>query len=209
MLTKKQIEELNMLGYFPDRSTGNFVCGVVGCESKVVNTGDRFLFVSSSTNTCNVSPAISFSDLTNRIVQFQDNTKSWEYFTKQEDGTLLVHNGTNSILCSTYVIAAKNNKKKNSRQVTDNMLRVKSSNVWAYAFNIEQGQDTGELYVQFKNRRGGAGDIYQYIEFPARMWRKFVATPSKGHFFWRFVRNRYKYRKLTGDKRGKLPNAIQ
>lgn len=208
MLNKQQTEELNMLGYFPDKSTGNFVCGVVGCESKIVSTADKFLFISSSTNTCNVFPATSFSKLTDKIIQFQNNNQSWEYFTKQDDGTLFVHNGTDSIFCATYVLAAKN-KKKNSRQVTDNMLKVKSSNVWAYAFNIEQGQDTGELYVQFKNKKGGPGDIYQYIDFPVRMWRKFVATSSKGHFFWRFIRDRYKYRKLTGDRRGKLPNAIQ
>ena len=208
MLNNQQIEELNMLGYFPDVSTGNYVCSIVGCESKIVSTEDKFLFIQASTNTCNVSPAASFYQLTDKIVQFQNDSGSWEYFTKQPDGTLFVHNGTNSILCSTYILASKNNKKKNSRQVTDNMLRVKSSNVWAYAFNIEQGQNTGDLYVQFKNRKGGAGDIYQYIDFPVRMWRKFVATSSKGHFFWRFIRTKYKYRKLTGDKRGKLPNAI-
>ena len=209
MLNNKQIEELGMLGYFPDDCADNYVCNVAGCQSKVVNTQDKLLFIRTSTNTCNVSPAASFGQLTDKIVQFQNNTSSWEYFTKQPDGTLLVNNGPNSILCSTYVVAAKNNKRKSSRQATDNMLRVKSSNVWAYAFNVEQGKSTGDLYVQFKNKRGGAGDIYQYLDFPVRMWRKFVSTSSKGHFFWRFVRNRYKYRKLTGDKHGKLPNAIQ
>ena len=70
------------------------------------------------------------------------------------------------------------------------------------------GDDTGDVYVQFKNKRGGPGDVYVYYDVPVRVYQKWITTSSKGHYFWEYIRNKYKYSKLTGDKRGKLPNAI-
>lgn len=111
-------------------------------------------------------------------------------------------------LSEQFVIEAKS-KGISSRDITKNLVRVKSSNLWSYGIDIKDRKDkTGNVYVQFKNKNGGPGDIYQYLDVPVNLWRKFLAAPSKGHFLWAYIRNQFSYRKLTGDKRGKLPNAI-
>ena len=92
-------------------------------------------------------------------------------------------------------------------EVQRKLIRIQnSSNVWAYAYNGED--EPGTLYLQFKGAHGGPDDIYMYYDVPSKVYRKFIVAPSKGHFFHVNIRNRYKYRKLTGDKRGKLPNAV-
>ena len=96
-----------------------------------------------------------------------------------------------------------------SRDLTKNLVRVKSSNMWAYTINIRDRHDkVGDVIVQFKGPKGGPGDIYMYFDVPVNLWRKWLAAPSKGAFFWKYIRNNFWYRKLTGDKRGKLRNAI-
>lgn len=81
--------------------------------------------------------------------------------------------------------------------------------MWGYTLNVRnKGDREGDLFIQFKGRNGGPDDIYIYYDVPVRLYRKLVSTPSKGHFFWQYVRNNYKYSKLTGNKRGVLPNAI-
>lgn len=96
-----------------------------------------------------------------------------------------------------------------TREIAKNMVRVKSSNVWSYNINIrEYGDDTGDVYVQFKGDKGGPGDVYVYYDVPVNVYRRWHSAPSKGHYFWRYIRNNFKYSKLTGDKRGKLANAI-
>ena len=114
--------------------------------------------------------------------------------------------GLSGCICKQYVQAKS--RYGNSRAATDKLVKVKSSNIWAYALDVTLGENSGTLYVQFKNKNGGAGDIYQYFNFPIKMWHKFISAPSKGHYFWKTVRNKFRYRKLTGDKIGKLPNAI-
>lgn len=110
------------------------------------------------------------------------------------------------------VLAAKhssrNKRKQSSRDITKHMVRCRSSNVWSYAFDIDQDSNEGTMYVQFKNAMGGAGDIYRYYEVPLKIYQKFVAAPSKGHSVWKYLRNNFSYSKLTGDKRGKLKNAV-
>jgi len=97
----------------------------------------------------------------------------------------------------------------NTRNLAQNLVRVRSSNVWAYCINIrEYGDRTGDVLTQFKGDNGGPGDIYIYYNVPVNIWRKWVSASSKGHFFWKHIRNTFKYSKLTGDKRGKLPNAV-
>lgn len=97
----------------------------------------------------------------------------------------------------------------NTRDLAQNLVRVKSSNVWAYGMNLRDRKDkTGEVVVQFKGDKGGPGDIYIYYDVPLVVWRKWLSATSKGHYFWMYIRNTYAYSKLTGDKRGKLPNAI-
>lgn len=117
---------------------------------------------------------------------------------------ILIHNA--------YISSAKhssrNKRKRSSRDVTNKIVRCRSSNIWGYAFDISQDSNLGTLYVQFKNANGGAGDIYRYYEVPLQIYRKLVGSPSKGNAFWRLIRNKYLYSKLTGDKRGKLANAV-
>ena len=96
-----------------------------------------------------------------------------------------------------------------SRDITKNMVRVKSSNIWSYNINIKDKKDKfGDVVVQFKDRRGGPGDIYIYYDVPITIYRSWHTSPSKGHYFWQYIRNNFKYSKLTGDKRGKLSNAV-
>ena len=96
-----------------------------------------------------------------------------------------------------------------TKNITDTMVRVDSSNMWSYGFNVKnRGDKTGDMYIQFKGRNGGPGEVYQYFDVPISLWRRFVSAPSKGHFFYVNVRSKFKYRKLTGDKKGKFANAV-
>lgn len=96
-----------------------------------------------------------------------------------------------------------------SKEITKNMVRAKSSNIWSYAINVRKaGDNTGDMYIQFKGKDGGPDDIYVYYDVPIRIYRRFISGTSKGHMFWKLIRNNYKYSKLTGNKRGVLPNAI-
>lgn len=96
-----------------------------------------------------------------------------------------------------------------TRDLARNMVRVKSSNIWSYTINLkEYGQPAGDVLVQFKGKYGGPGDIYIYYDVPVTLYRRWHGAPSKGNFFHRYIRNNFKYSKLTGNKRGVLPNAI-
>lgn len=96
-----------------------------------------------------------------------------------------------------------------SQELSNKLLRVKSSNVWAYAFQPKTS-DFGDMLMQFKGERGGPGDKYIYYGVPTKLWQKLVAAPSKGHAFWKWIRNnpKIRYAKLTGDKRTHLPNGL-
>lgn len=97
----------------------------------------------------------------------------------------------------------------NTRDLTKGMVRCKSSNVWAYNMNIRNSKSpTGDMLMQFKGKNGGPGDIYIYYDVPVRLYRRMHTATSKGHFFWQYIRNVFSYSKLTGNKRGVLPNAI-
>ena len=96
-----------------------------------------------------------------------------------------------------------------TRDLSKNLVRVKSSNVWAYTINIKDNKaKVGDVLCQFKGKNGGPGDIYIYYDVPIRLWQKWLAAPSKGHFFWQYIRNNFWYAKLTGDRKGKLKNAV-
>lgn len=112
-----------------------------------------------------------------------------------------------------YILCAKEHRSSilcaSSRDLSKNIVRVKSSNVWGYYLDIKNRKDkTGDLIVQFKNKNGGPGDVYLYFDVPVMLYRKWHSATSVGHFFWQYIRNDFKYRKLTGDKRGKLRNAV-
>ena len=97
----------------------------------------------------------------------------------------------------------------NTRNLAQNLVRVKSSNIWAYGMNVRNSKDkTGDVVVQFKNKNGGAGEIYIYYDVPTVVYRRWQSAPSKGHYFWLYIRENYNYSKLTGNKHGILPNAI-
>lgn len=97
----------------------------------------------------------------------------------------------------------------NTKNLAQNLVRVRSSNVWAIGFNVKnKGDNVGDMVMQFKNKNGGAGDLYIYYDIPIKVYRRLLNAPSVGHEFWVSVRNNYKYSKLTGNKRGVLPNAI-
>lgn len=96
-----------------------------------------------------------------------------------------------------------------TRDLMRNLVRVKSSNMWGMAMDVKSHKDRfGDVIVQFKGKSGGPDDVYQYFDVPVDLYRRWITATSKGHFFWQYIRNNFKYRKLTGDKRGKLPNAI-
>lgn len=97
--------------------------------------------------------------------------------------------------------------KTTTQDFVKKLARVKSSNVWSYAFQPKDDK-VGDMLMQFKRKDGGPGDIYIYYNVPSKIWQRFVAAPSKGHFMWQFIRNVFTYAKLTGDKRTKLPNGI-
>lgn len=96
-----------------------------------------------------------------------------------------------------------------SRDISKNLVRVRSSNLWAYGMNVKDYKNKmGDLVIQFKGREGGPGDVYMYFDVPTKLYQRLLSAPSAGHFFWKYIRNNFKYRKLTGDKKGKLPNAV-
>ena len=97
----------------------------------------------------------------------------------------------------------------NTRDLSKNLVRVRSSNVWSIGFDIHDKKDkTGSVLVQFKNKNGGPGDIYILYDVPTMVYRKWITAPSKGHYYWQYLRNNYAYSKLTGNRKGVLPNAI-
>jgi len=96
-----------------------------------------------------------------------------------------------------------------TKDLMRSIVRVKSSNVWGYNISTRDKSDkVGNVVVQFKSQTGGPGDVYVYYDVPVLVYRKWHTAPSKGHYFWKYIRNYYKYSKLTGDKRGKLRNAV-
>lgn len=95
-----------------------------------------------------------------------------------------------------------------SRDLLKGIVRVKSSNIWGYNINVKDKNNFGDVIVQFKGENGGPGDVYLYYDVPVRVYRRWHSAPSKGHYFWRYIRNNYQYSKLTGNKRGKLRNAV-
>lgn len=97
----------------------------------------------------------------------------------------------------------------NSREFSKTMVKVRSSNIWGYNIDIrDNDSDTGDVYVQFKGKDGGPDDIYVYYDVPVRLYKKWHTAPSKGHFFWQYIRGKYKYSKLTGDKRTKQDKGV-
>lgn len=137
----------------------------------------------------------NFDDLTSNILNLLD-TYEIDIFS-----SITIASSEDSM----YVIEAK----MSTRDLAKNLVRVKSSNIWSYGINIKNRKDKkGDVIVQFKDPKGGAGDLYIYYDVDIVTWRKWLSAPSKGHYFWIAIRDKFGYSKLTGDKKGKLKNAI-
>ena len=96
-----------------------------------------------------------------------------------------------------------------SRDITKKMIRVKSSNLWSYCMDVRHAKDkTGIVYVQFKGNKGGPGDVYCYYDVPVVVYQKLLSASSKGHAFWKYLRGKFLYSKLTGDKKTKMPGGV-
>lgn len=155
--------------------------------------------------------AIRFIDFIEKILD-QYDIQSAEVV--EPDDMLIYDNG---IVTATTILAKRSfrqdrhdnsrREKTTTKDFVKKLARVKSSNVWSYAFQPKDDK-VGDMLTQFKAKNGGPGDIYIYYNVPSRLWQRFVAAPSKGHFFWEFIRNVFTYAKLTGDKRTHLPNGI-
>lgn len=64
-----------------------------------------------------------------------------------------------------------------------------------------------DLYITFKN-----GSTYEYDDVPEAMVRQMLRVDSKGKFLWRYIRDRYPYRKTTQippQKYDSNPNAVK
>ncbi|AFA44428.1 hypothetical protein [Klebsiella phage phiKp_21] len=64
-----------------------------------------------------------------------------------------------------------------------------------------------DAYITFNN-----GDIYEYDDVPEGIMRNMIKAESSGKFFWRYVRDKYPYRKVTNipqQKHDTNPNVIK
>ena len=59
---------------------------------------------------------------------------------------------------------------------------------------LSYDDDTATLFVTFID-----GDTYAYFEVPPRVHRDFAAARSKGGFFARRIRGRFRYQKVGGE----------
>lgn len=64
-----------------------------------------------------------------------------------------------------------------------------------------------DLYITFKN-----GSTYEYDDVPEAMVRQMLKVDSKGRFLWRYIRDKYAYRRITNipDRQyNDNPNAVK
>lgn len=64
-----------------------------------------------------------------------------------------------------------------------------------------------DLYITFKN-----GSTYEYDNVPESMVRQMLKVDSKGKFLWRYIRDKFPYRKIKTIPQHKFdsdPNAIK
>ena len=57
------------------------------------------------------------------------------------------------------------------------------------------------LYITFKN-----GSTYEYDDVPEAMVRQMLRVDSKGRFLWKYIRDRYPYRKIKSIPSHKFAN---
>ena len=174
---------------------------------KVVVASKKKLFEDASSLICELDKLSGsiFASVTYRGTEFRGKKLDYIIAKKSKGGA----GGAASRLKKGSGDYQKDERRKTPQEIARNLIRVKSSNVWAYGIEIKDRKDkVGDVYVQFKGKNGGPQDVYVYYDVPILLWRKVLSAPSKGNAVWRLLRNDFYYSKLTGDKRGKLPNAI-
>lgn len=191
----------------------NMYCGEVTQEEDDI-IHDRYTLTDEYSIAENTSsPAIDVYRDGKLIRSFTDGLRCTEYLDRIVNRNIfssVILRGTElrSILCAKSN-PRRSNDARNARQATQNLVRVKSSNVWARGIEIKDRKaKEGDVYMQFKGKNGGPGDVYVYYNVPIATWRRILAYPSPGSSVWKFLRNNFLYSKLSGDKRGKLPNAV-
>lgn len=70
---------------------------------------------------------------------------------------------------------------------------VVSSNLAAVGYNA----DDLLLEVQFLDREGKAGAVYEYRQVPPQVHRALMQAESKGQFFNAQIKDRYPFRKVA------------
>ena len=186
--------EMNFFRRIDEIEDENYSRLIIYCElfsdKAEVTTYKDAMMVSSAT----VQSALEFIDTVESQLKTYGN-----------EGVTLVPFDAN-VTINGQPIMAKSDR-MTTKDFIKKLIRVKSSNMWSYAFQPKD-YNKGDMLIQFKGANGGPDDIYIYYDVPTKIWQKFVAAPSKGHFMWQYIRNVFKYAKLTGDKRTKLPNGI-
>jgi len=83
-----------------------------------------------------------------------------------------------------------------TRELAKNLRRVKSSNIYAIAYDAT----SKTMLVRF-HRNGVPTATYIYYDVPIQTYRQFFTKPSVGKHFWETVRNntRIHYQKLRGN----------
>ena len=196
------IENLSQLGYEYEAGTCLFHRSDSQISSTVFIVEDTFI-VESEMITYQDEHKTEYSKEKYETCDFEDLTEYIVQFFDDNDISIFANIFVDSTSHPVYASIS-------SREITKNMVRVKSSNIWSYCIDIKNyGDKFGTVYVQFKGKEGGPnGGLYRYYDIPIKLWRQWIGTTSKGHFFWKSIRNNFKYSKLTGDKKGKLPNAV-
>lgn len=187
-------------------------CGNPSCTQCILSSNDTVWL--DCKYKLNGSENISY-DINCRVNGVDMGTVETDSISKMIRAIDKIHNEYNYEILASCILAPQGEIKSaitagsSTRDLLKNLVRVKSSNVWSVGINIRDRKDKfGDVLAQFKNNTGGPGDVYIYYDVPIRIYRRWQSASSKGHYFWQYIRNYYKYSKLTGDKRGKLPNAI-
>lgn len=196
----------------------DMICKMYGFDRRILNSGEVVLETTRRVDGDNYSVKINILREGSFDVQFYINYDKVSMYSDTLTVDSLIYTideffkdcGADVFQC---IMCGKEHRSAilcaSSRDMLKNIVRVKSSNVWGYYLDIKNRKDkTGDLIVQFKNKTGGPGDVYMYFDVPVMLYRKWHSATSVGHFFWQYIRNDFKYRKLTGDKRGKLKNAV-
>ena len=68
---------------------------------------------------------------------------------------------------------------------------VKSSAFWAAAY----AEDQSLLYLLFRS-----GEVYRYFDVARRQYQQFLAADSKGRYFGRHIRGRFRYERMPAAR---------